>query len=265
MTHSQPRRRSALIRPVAIVLALFALGLTYAALQPPTQSVAEGTADDIAAGKDLFTQNCSSCHGLNAEGTSEGPSLIGVGSASVDFQVATGRMPMAQQGQQAPRKPGTYTDEETAQIAAYVGSLGDGTSIPDSEQYTSEGLSDEEIARGGEMFRTNCSACHNYQGSGGALPHGVSAPSLQGVEAVHIWEAMRTGPGQMPVFGENTMTDEDARAIIGYLESVQSEPSGGLTLGGLGPVSEGFWGFIVGIGGLALFAVWLAAKGARAR
>lgn len=265
MTHRPPRRRSALIKPVAIIMALFVIGVMYAALQPPSQSLADGSQEDIAAGKSLFTQNCSSCHGLNAEGTGQGPSLIGVGSAAVDFQVATGRMPMAQQGQQAPRKAGTFTAEETGQLASYVGSLADGTSIPQSGQYNPSGLSDEEIARGGELFRTNCSACHNYQGSGGALPQGVSAPSLKNVEPIHIWEAMRTGPGQMPVFAENTVKDEDARAIIGYLQSVQSEPSGGLTLGGLGPVSEGFWGFIIGIGGLALFAVWLAAKGARAK
>jgi ubiquinol-cytochrome c reductase cytochrome c subunit len=265
MKHRRPRRRSALIRPLAIVLALFALGMTYAALQPASQSMADGSKDQIVAGKALFTQNCSSCHGMNGEGTSQGPTLIGVGSAAVDFQVSTGRMPMANQGAQAPRKPGSFTGEETSQLAAYVGSLGTGTSIPESGQYNPAGLTDEEIARGGDLFRSNCSACHNYEGSGGALPNGVSAPSLKGVEAVHIWEAMRTGPGEMPVFGQNTVTDEDARAIIGYLESVQAEPSGGLSLGGLGPVSEGFWGFVVGIGGLCLFAVWIAAKGARAK
>ncbi|WP_028708146.1 c-type cytochrome [Propionicicella superfundia] len=265
MKNRRPRRRSALIRPLAIVLALFVLGLTYAALQPATQSMADGSKDQIAAGKALFTQNCSSCHGLNGEGTSQAPSLIGVGSAAVDFQVGTGRMPMANQGQQAPRKAGTYTSDETAQLAAYVASLGTGTSTPDSGQYNPAGLTDEEIARGGELFRSNCSACHNFEGAGGALPEGVSAPSLQGVEAIHIWEAMRTGPGQMPVFGQNTITDEDARAIIGYLTSVEAEPSGGLSLGGIGPVSEGFWGFIIGIGGLSLFAVWIAAKGARAK
>ncbi len=265
MTHRQPRRRSALIRPIAIVLALFVIGLSYTALQPATQSLADGSQEDVAAGKKLFTQNCSSCHGLNAEGTGEGPSLIGVGSAAVDFQVSTGRMPLAEQGQQAVSKPNSFTAEETSQIASYVGSLANGTSIPESSQYDPANLSEDEIARGGEIFRTNCSACHNYQGSGGALPEGVSAPSLKGVESVHIWEAMRTGPGQMPVFGENTMSDEDARALIGYLKSAQSEPSGGLSLGGIGPVAEGFWGFIIGIGGLALFAMWLAAKGARAR
>lgn len=265
MRSGKPQRRSRVMRPIAIAMALFVLALGYAVLQPGSQSMADGSKDQLVAGKALFDQTCSSCHGLNGEGTSEGPSLIGVGAAAVDFQVSTGRMPMANPGQQAPRKPATMTEEETAQIAAYVDSLGGGTAIPSEEQYDPSGLTDEEIARGGDLFRTNCSACHNFQGSGGALPDGKYAPSLQGVESIHIWEAMRTGPQQMPVFGQNTIPDEDARAIIGYLQTLEEEPSSGVTLGGIGPVSEGFWGFVIGIGGLCLLAVWLAAKGARAR
>lgn len=260
-----PHRRSRAIRPFAIILALFALGLMYTALQPATQSIADGSKDQAKAGKALFDQSCSSCHGLNGEGTSEGPSLVGVGSAAVDFQVGTGRMPMANPAQQAPRKPGTFSAEETAQLAAYVATLGAGTSIPETSQYDPSGLSAEEIARGGELFRTNCSACHNFEGSGGALPDGKYAPSLKNVDPVHIWEAMRTGPQQMPVFGQNTLSDDDARAIIGYLETLHTEPSAGLPLGGIGPVSEGFWGFIIGVGALCLLAVWIAAKGARSR
>ncbi len=259
------KRRSQAIRPLAIIFALFALGFGYAAVQPAPQSMADGSTDQIEAGKALFDQTCSSCHGLNGEGTSQGPSLIGVGAAAVHFQVSTGRMPMAAPAQQAPRKPAFFSPEETLQLAAYVASLGPGPSIPQEHQYNPAGLTAEEIARGGELFRTNCSACHNFSGGGGALPNGKYAPPLRGVESIHIWEAMRTGPQQMPVFGQQNLPDDDARAIIGYLRQLEEQPSGGLTLGGLGPVTEGFWGWIIGIGGLSLFAVWIAAKGARAR
>nr|WP_231747972.1 c-type cytochrome [Auraticoccus cholistanensis] len=260
------RRRHKAVKPLLLVAALFLMGGLYTVAVPEQQSSADsGTSTQVEEGRALFQVGCSSCHGLNGEGTSEGPTLVGVGAASVDWQVETGRMPMAQQAEQAPKRPPVYNREEIDAMAAYVASLGPGPDIPTEAQYSPEGLSAEEIARGGELFRTNCSACHNFAGAGGALPDGKYAPSLQGVEPKHIWEALRIGPQQMPVFGPETITDEDVRTIVAYLQSLEQEPAGGLTLGNLGPVSEGLWAWIVGMGGLALFAVWIASKGARSK
>ena len=59
---------------------------------------------------------------------------------------------------------------------------------------------------------------------------------------------------------------EDKRAIIGYLNQLHDRPAdGGLALGGLGPVSEGLWAWIIGLGSLMFFAIWIAAKGAKAK
>ncbi len=103
-------------------------------------------------------------------------------------------------------------------------------------------------------------------GAGGALPEGKYAPSLEGVSEEHIYEAMLTGPQQMPVFSDEVMRPEDKRAIIGYLNHLNEQPEpGGLGLGGIGPVSEGLWAWILGLGSLMAFAVWIAAKGAKAK
>ncbi|MFW6597055.1 c-type cytochrome [Propionibacteriaceae bacterium Y2011] len=268
------RRRHPATRTIVLAMALFLMGALYAALAPTPRSSADGgMSTQVEEGKALFAVGCSSCHGLNGEGTSQGPTLMGVGSASVDFQMETGRMPAKAPGQQLPRKENQYTDAEIAAIAAYVDTLGPGVQIPEPEQYQSselEAANGEErarlIARGGELFRTNCSACHNFEGGGGALPEGRYAPSLMGVEDKHIWEAMRTGPQQMPVFSEETLTDEDTKAIIAYLENLHGQPdSGGLSLGGFGPVGEGLWVWVLGIGGLAAVAVWITKKGVRAK
>ncbi len=260
------KRRHRAARPVLLVLALLAMGALYASVSPVQRVSADtGNSQQVAEGKALFQVACSSCHGMNGEGGSQGPSLVGVGAAAADFQVGTGRMPMAAPGAQAPRKKNTYSDEEVAALAAYVGSLGPGPKIPTEEQYSAVGLTAEELARGGELFRTNCSACHNFEGAGGALPEGKYAPSLQGVSGKHIWEAMRIGPQQMPVFGPGAITDDEVGMIVGYLEALHQVPNGGLNFGGLGPVAEGFWAWIVGIGGCVLFAIWIAAKGARAK
>ncbi|MFV0450862.1 MAG: c-type cytochrome [Propioniciclava sp.] len=264
MRSRSSRKRNRAARPVSVGLALLFVGALYAAVAPSTQVAADtGTSAQVKEGKALFQVTCSSCHGLNGEGTSQGPSLVGVGAASVDFQMSTNRMPMARPEQQAPQRMiSEYTADEIAAIASYVDTLGPGPAIPNSSQYDYSQLTEEDIARGGELFRTNCSACHQASGVGGALPNGKYAPNLSQTEPIHIWEAMRTGPQQMPVFAEGALPDEDVAAIIGYLAGLSDEPTLGLTLGGFGPVSEGLFVWIIGIGGLSLVAVWIASRGA---
>lgn len=259
-------RRHRAARPLSLVLALFLMGALYAALSPATQVAADtGMSAQVAEGKALFQVTCSSCHGLNGEGTSQGPSLVGVGAAAVEFQMGTNRMPMAKPGAQAPRKVVQYTAQEINNIARYVHTLGPGPDIPPSSAYDYSNLDDDAIARGGELFRTNCSACHQAAANGGALPNGKHAPALHGVEPLHIYEAIRTGPQQMPVFSAGAIPDKDVAAMIGYLKGLDQQPSAGFSLGGLGPVTEGFFGWVLGIGGLCLVATWIASRGARAK
>ena len=160
--------------------------------------------------------------------------------------------------------PRSTTHDEIEALAAFVASLGPGPSVPEKDEYDSSGASNEDIVRGGEFFRTNCTACHNFAGAGGALPRGRFAPTLNGVSEKHIFEAMLTGPQQMPVFSDEVLSPEDKRQIIAYLKKNEETPSyGGFTLGSLGPVSEGLFTWIVGIGVLVGFAVWIAANPAR--
>ncbi|MCW2837459.1 MAG: Cytochrome bc1 complex cytochrome c subunit [Marmoricola sp.] len=265
-------RRSRVAAPLVLVLGLLVTGGMYAALSPASAQTRTADQDLVAKGRALFLVGCASCHGKNAEGITTvkggqyGPSLIGVGAAAVDFQVGTGRMPMAQPGPQALRKPPVYDDAEIAALSAYVASLGPGPDIPAASEYDVSNASTEDIARGGEFFRTNCTACHNFAGAGGALPRGRFAPSLQGVSEKHMYEAMLTGPQQMPVFGDQVLTPQDKRQIIAYLKKNEETPNyGGFTLGSLGPVSEGLFAWLVGIGSLVGAAVWIAANSARSR
>jgi ubiquinol-cytochrome c reductase cytochrome c subunit len=259
---------------MVLVLGLLMTGTLYAAFSPAQAEQTETDADQVAKGRELFLVGCAFCHGQNGEGVSTqngnqiGPSLVGVGAAAVDFQVGTGRMPMAQPGQQAPRKKPVYTDEETAALAAYVASLGPGPAIPDESDYSIDGLSDSEreeaVARGGQIFLTNCTACHNFEGTGGAMPRGGYAPKIRGVEPKYIYEAMLTGPQAMDNFSNGNLSPEEKRDVIAYLGTVDEQPGyGGFSLGGLGPVSEGLFAWLVGIGGLVAFAVWIAAHTTR--
>jgi ubiquinol-cytochrome c reductase cytochrome c subunit len=273
-------RRSRYAAPVVLLLALLTTGGVYdvvvdRAIAPPAHAAeSDYDQDTVAAGRALYLVGCSSCHGLNGEGVTTksgkqyGPSLVGVGAAAVDFQVGTGRMPMAAPEAQAPVKEKVYDEEEVEQLAAYVASLGPGPAIPEAEKYDPETIPEDEraeaVVRGGEFFRTNCTACHNFAASGGALPGGKYAPSLIGVEPVHIYEALITGPQQMPVFSDEVLTPEEKRDVIAYIESIEEAPKyGGFAMGALGPVSEGLFAWVVGIGGLVVFAIWIASHTAR--
>ena len=256
-------RKARFASPVLLLLALVATGSTFSALSASAENTAQPTAASRSAqieeGKQLFLKGCSSCHGLNAEGSDIAPSLIGVGAASVDFQVGTGRMPMADMSVQAMRKTPKYNAEETAALAAYVASLAPGPAIPTDEMLNYE--RDGSIAEGGELFRTNCAMCHNFAGQGGALTQGKYAPTLMGVDAKHIYEAMITGPQSMPVFADKTLTSEEKLSIIKWIKSAEQEKQqGGIALGRVGPVTEGLFGWIFGIGLLIGIAVWLASK-----
>ena len=266
------RRRGRLAGPAVLLIGLLATGGVYAAFSPADATARSSDADAVAKGRALFLVGCASCHGKNGEGITTkrgnnfGPTLVGVGAAAVDFQVGTGRMPLAAPGIQAQRHGVKYDQTEIEQLAAYVASLGPGPAVPTKEEYDATGAANEKVVRGGEIFRTNCTACHNFAGEGGALPQGKFAPKLTGVSSKHIFEALLTGPQQMPVFSNDVLTPQDKRDVIAYLKKNEKSPGyGGFSMGALGPVSEGLFAWLVGVGALVSFAVWIASHSARVK
>lgn len=260
-TAARPRqagRRHPLASVALLTIGLLATGGAYALMT--TTASAETTAasqQSISEGQKVFAANCATCHGVNAAGTKDGPSLYGVGAASVDFQMGTGRMPLAFQGPQGAQKPPQFTQAQIDAVAAYVASLAPGPAIPDEKWLAGDG----DIAKGGQIFRINCAMCHNVAGAGGALTEGKFAPSLQGVEARHIYEAMVTGPQNMPVFSDTNLTPQDKADIISFLKFQQENSTvGGVDLGGLGPVAEGLFIWIFGLGAIVGVTIWITAR-----
>ncbi|MHA7262177.1 cytochrome bc1 complex diheme cytochrome c subunit [Arthrobacter sp. TMN-37] len=255
------RRRHPLAAIALLLMALLMTGGIYAAASSANQAQAQTesfSANDAEEGEKLFAANCASCHGLGASGSDAGPSLVGVGAASVDFQVGSGRMPLQMDGPQAQVKPVQFTEEQTRQLAAYVATLGAGPAIPDEEILDA---SEGDPANGGELFRVNCAMCHNAAAAGGALTRGKFAPSLEGSSEKHIYEAMVTGPQNMPVFNDANISPEDKRDVIAFLKTIEEQGSpGGADLGSLGPVSEGLFIWVAGLGVIVAFTVWLTSR-----
>ena len=254
------RRRHPAAGYAAVAGGLVVAGVLYGTFSGGGASAAAPAQDStqVAQGHSLFMDSCASCHGLDAQGTAQAPSLIGAGSAAVDFQMSTGRMPAKELGAENDRKPTTFTQQQIYDIAAYINSLGGGPAIPSPEQVST---TNAKTALGEELFSTNCAQCHGFAGAGGALTYGKNAPSLNAATATQIYEAMLTGPEAMPVFGDGTITPAEKQDIIAYVIETRNEANpGGFSLGRTGTVTEGLLAWVGGLGFLVLIAMWLTAK-----
>ena len=262
MSWINARRRRPVAGYAALLLGLVVVALLYGSLTrqggTAQASAPPASQQDITAGKDLFDANCSSCHGLEAQGTSQAPSLVGAGAAAVYFQMSTGRMPAKEVGAENNRGPVKFTEQQIYQIGDYVASLGGGPAIPTAEQVSTEGAN---TALGSQLFNANCAQCHGFAGAGGALTYGKAAAPLTQATPTQIYTAMLTGPEAMPVFSDGVLGPQAKRDIIAYITQTRVEPNpGGFSLGRAGPVTEGLVIWLGGLGFLVLIALWITAK-----
>jgi ubiquinol-cytochrome c reductase cytochrome c subunit len=254
MTIRRPPPLLAVTLLVAVVGWYGAMHLQRVDATGAPSSTGTGAQDDpvlVDQGEALYRVQCSSCHGLDGKGLRSpdgdlrGPSLENSGAAGAYYYLSTGRMPLANSEEIPRRKPPAYTDEEIAGLVAYVASLGDGPEIPDVD------IANGDVAEGGELYRSNCAACHSATGAGGALSYGRAAPSLDEATPRQLGSAVRVGPGQMPRFGPDAITGEELDSVAAYVERLhQSDDRGGVALGRLGPIPEGFLVWIAGMGSL---------------
>ncbi len=214
-------------------------------------------------GQSLFLENCASCHGTQANGVPANgtsgayPDLVGLGPATIDFWVESGRMPAADPtAVQAKRRTPRLDQNQALAIAAWINSLS-----PSYPGIPSVNLKDANVSDGAALFALNCAACHTIEGDGDALASGTFAPSLRNVPAYQVAEAIRTGPGNMPRFTGN-LSDYQVADIVKYVTTEIQHPQnvGGFGLGGLGPVAEGFVGLLLGVGLLALVGFWVGER-----
>jgi ubiquinol-cytochrome c reductase cytochrome c subunit len=259
----RPRRglRRRLAGFVLLAATLAAVGGGYALIAPATGASDTNSSNaDIQAGRELFNTSCITCHGANLQGVpGRGPTLVGVGSASVYFQVSTGRMPAPNQGANELRKPAKFTEQQTRQLAAFVQSMGGGPQVPPADENLVAGS--DKLADGGELFRLNCASCHGATGRGAPLSAGKIAPGLTEASDTQIYTAMLSGPENMPVFSDNQITPEQKKEIVAYVKYLQdSKDPGGAGLARIGPVSEGLLIWTAGLGVLILAILWIGAK-----
>jgi ubiquinol-cytochrome c reductase cytochrome c subunit len=199
-----------------------------------TMSDRVGAGPSTADATAIYLRDCAVCHGADGHGTSTGPTLAGWGRAGVDYALSTGRMPLRSPGATPERGTPAYDAATRAALVDYVAGL-----VPGGADIPAVDPASGDIAVGGQVFRAQCAACHQWAGSGGALLH-REAPPLGDATATQIAEAVRTGPGAMPVFGENAVGPHDLNGLVRYVQYLHDpEDRGGLGLWHIGPVAEG--------------------------
>lgn len=269
---SRPRPGRRLLRAATAVAAVLAAAAVVnavfdadAAAQEAGSEPEPADQDLIARGEDLFGARCALCHGEAGRGVSQdvapdayGPSLVGVGPASVDFMIRTGRMPLEDPDARLRHGPQQVTDEERRALVAYVSSLapGEGPEIPEID-----GWEDADLSRGLELFTSNCAACHGPTAAGIAVGQDDVSSTLDVATPLEIAQAIRTGPGVMPVFGEEAMPQEELEAVVAWVMDLRQRAApGGAQIGRSGPVTEGLVAWVVGLGLLTIVMYLLGEK-----
>jgi ubiquinol-cytochrome c reductase cytochrome c subunit len=230
-----------LLGAVGAALALQVVSSMWAGAQSETAS------PEVSRGFDLFSTNCATCHGAGGEGVpGKGPSLVSppVGPAAIDFMLSTGRMPLAYPNDALVRGKPQFSQPEIDAIVAYLTSVrAGGPPIPTVT--TAQG----SLSLGQELFQGNCAACHGAAAEGGSVGGGQVAPSLDVATPTQIGEALRIGPGVMPKFGPEQLPQHEMDSLARYIVWLRADGDrGGLGIGRVGPVAEGFVAWVIGLG-----------------
>jgi ubiquinol-cytochrome c reductase cytochrome c subunit len=217
-----------------------------------------------AAGKLLFDQTCSSCHGSRGQRrlpdgqATIGPNLQGVGAATVDFWVTTGRMPATDVAAvEAERKPPRLTDKQALEVAAYINSLD--PSVPGRAHPAPEG---GQRRRRRHLFSLNCAACHTITGPATPWP---SAPTPRrcrtGRSPPSRWPRP-CGSGRPTCPGSRaTSATAQVRDVVAYVtEKIQHPTNPGGPARWRGPGGRGLRRPALGVGGLALICFWIGER-----
>jgi quinol---cytochrome-c reductase cytochrome c subunit len=228
--------------------------------------LAAATGMPASRGQDLYDTYCAACHAAQKWGGPNGPSLRGVGLASVDFYLTTGRMPAAipwiqiehrdeRSGQQLPLEDIRALEDYLAPTVA------GGAAIP-------RVIAGGDVQHGRALYETNCQHCHNVNGGGGDLGKFSWVPALRKASINVVADAVRAGPGEMPQFGENQLSQTDLDDVAAYV--MRLEAPGGANVAppfrSTGPVPEGAVGYLAIIALVAfVFTFWRADTPARDR
>ena len=206
----------------------------------------------IKEGRQLFALHCATCHGVNLQGSAQGPPLVNVDAIAVDFELNTGRMPASIPFEQEQRKAPLFSQAQIGALVQFVMSRSNGSKWLPAQRDVAGG----DAIKGRAIYAENCEQCHGATAHGDAVGYQNVAPELMDAAPREIVEAVRMGPDVMPKYGPKIISDRDLNDLVAYVAFLQHGEynPGGLQLANWGPVPEGFVAWTFGIGLLVLLA-----------
>jgi ubiquinol-cytochrome c reductase cytochrome c subunit len=201
------------------------------------------------AGKALYQDSCSACHGSVLQGQpGVAPSLIGVGAGAVDFYLSTGRMPLQNPRLEPERAQPLYSRAQMNDLIAFITKVGGGPPAPAAQPASGD------LAEGLHAFTLNCAGCHQIVGRGG-LTLGAFVPSLQQATPQQIAEAVRMGPYLMPHFDAKVIDQHQLDSIARYvLWTRRPTDAGGWGISNIGPIPEGMVAWFIALLAMVIVA-----------
>jgi len=136
------------------------------------RDIAEDLEFAIDAGKELYSENCRSCHGENGEGITapalNARDLLKTTSDDVFFSLTRTGVPGTNMPAWGQANGGPFTDEEISHIVAYIRAW-----EPNAPEIVEE-LVEPDPIRGATLYASSCFICHGNDGFGTE-----SAPALK--------------------------------------------------------------------------------------
>jgi cytochrome c oxidase cbb3-type subunit 3 len=174
--------------------------------------------DAVRLGRNLFLNNCATCHGSDARGARGFPNLTdkawlhGGSPEAIELTITNGRTGSM------PALGAAVGEQGVAELTAYVWSL--------SHPGTGDAAA---IAAGAQKFQMFCIACHGADGRGNQA---LGAPDLTDDDWLHVTTAADIGDvimkgrvNQMPA-QQGTLGADRIRVLVAYVLSLGADAGG---------------------------------------
>jgi mono/diheme cytochrome c family protein len=196
--------------------------------EPPTLDEVLAAPADVEVGRKIFAGTCASCHGVSADGTVVGPSLVNdefLTIASDEFLYRT-----IVQGRPGTAMP-SHRDLDAGEVRGLMAFLDSHRTKPkvDVSDYRARGSQ----SYGKTLYDAHCASCHERDGGGGIGPAIGNEYFLQAASDGFLAASIREGRGNraMRAFGKGRggivdLHDREIDDIVTYMRSWQGQDRG---------------------------------------
>ncbi len=178
----------------------------------------------VAAGKDLYTKNCATCHGLDGEG-SDAPALnsrqfLNTTDDGTIFSVVSSGVPNTEMPAWNQSHGGPLTDEDIKNVVAFIRSW-----QPTAPEITVT-VRAGDASKGAAIFNGTCIVCHGQNGKGTSR-----APALNDQSRLHQFNdswyrdtIMNGRPSKgMPTWG-TVLSPEQVNDLLALIDQWRNAP-----------------------------------------